>query len=307
MIDYQDREPSGDVMNSNSRVIEAIEELRECVSQWRRENRTIGLVPTMGALHAGHRSLIDAARSECEAVVVSIFVNPTQFGPTEDFSRYPRTFESDRAMCAEAGVDLIFLPSAEAIYPPGFATFVEVGRISDRLEGAARPGHFRGVATVVLKLFELVRPDVAYFGAKDYQQQLLIRRMTRDLDLPIRIETRPTLREADGLAMSSRNRYLSDSERTRARAISAALFTGRDRLRSGERDLDAIRREMRQIMEDGGLEVDYAAICDIETLEELSSIQPRMALLIAARLGSVRLIDNLEVMLDSEAENTSDM
>lgn len=280
------------------RLASSIPELRERVANCRQHQWSIGFVPTMGALHDGHRSLIDAARSECAFVIVSIFVNPTQFGPHEDFSRYPRTWEKDRKLCAAAGVDLIFMPAAEEIYPPDFATFVEVAGLSEILEGAARPGHFRGVTTVVLKLLELVRPDVAYFGAKDYQQQLLIRRMVADLAVPVRIETRPTVRESDGLAMSSRNRYLDENQRRKALSISAALFAARDALHTGEGDLDHVRRRMRKTLEQAGLDVDYSTIADAATLAELTSVQPAMVLLIAARLGKVRLIDNLEVVLD---------
>lgn len=277
-------------------VVSAIPKLWEHVSEWRQRHRSIGFVPTMGALHDGHRSLIDKARSQCDFVIVSIFVNPTQFGPHEDYSRYPRTWEKDRELCTDAGVDLIFIPTSEAIYPPDFATFVEVARLSEILEGAARPGHFRGVTTVVLKLLELVRPDVAYFGAKDYQQQLIIRRMVADLAVPVRIETCPTEREPDGLAMSSRNRYLNEDQRQKARSISAAMFAARDALHNGERNLEGVRQRMRETMEQAGLDVDYATIADTTTLAELSSVQPAMVLLIAARLGDVRLIDNLEVV-----------
>jgi pantoate--beta-alanine ligase len=239
--------------------------------------------------------LIEQARGRCGYVAVSVFVNPTQFGPNEDFTRYPRTLDADLAACREAGADLVFVPSKEEIYRPGSSTFVEVAGLSDRLEGAFRPGHFRGVATVVLKLFEIVRPDVAFFGAKDYQQQLVLRRMVGDLDVPVEIVTCSTVREPDGLAMSSRNRYLDPAQRGQARSISAALFAARDRLRAGELDLDAVTSEMTRIIEAAGLSIDYATAADPETLEELRTPQAKMVLLVAARLGNVRLIDNMEV------------
>lgn len=254
----------------------------------------VGFVPTMGALHAGHRSLLDAARAECGFVVATIFVNPTQFGPTEDFSSYPRTFEQDLAVCLAAGVDLVFHPAANSVYPPGFATFVEVGGLSDVLEGAFRPGHFRGVATVVLKLLNMVQPDALYLGLKDYQQQLILKKMIADLDLPVEVIACPTVRDPDGLALSSRNARLSPEARQSALALSAALAEARARLMAGEWDIAAVRRAMRERLEAApGLQVDYATIADADTLDELDSPRPRMAALVAARVGGVRLIDNM--------------
>ena len=279
-------------------LLRTADEMREWYDSHPKKEGLLGFVPTMGALHAGHRSLLEIARRECDLVVASIFVNPTQFGPNEDFSRYPRTFEADAAICAAAGVDAIFLPSSEVMYPPGFATFVEVGGVSELWEGAARPGHFRGVTTVVLKLFELVRPNIAYFGMKDYQQQLLIRRMVLDLNIPIQIRSCAIVRESDGLAMSSRNRYLSEEERSRAVAISQALNWAREELANGTSSLDTVRRGMIERIEAAGLEVEYAAICDPLTLVELQDSEYGMVLLVAARLGSVRLIDNMQVTLD---------
>lgn len=291
----------GPLMSSASTGRLAVEEtiagLRVRVAGARSEGANVGLVPTMGALHAGHVSLIETARARCGYVAVSIFVNPTQFGPNEDYGRYPRTLDADLAACRAAGADLVFIPSKEEVYPPGSTTFVDVGGLSEILEGAYRPGHFRGVATVVLKLFNMVGPDVAFFGAKDYQQQLVIRRMVRDLDVPVEIVTCPTVREPDGLAMSSRNRYLDAQQRERARSISSALFAARDRLRAGETDLKAVREGMRRTAEAAGLTIDYATVVDTETLEELSEPQPQTVLLAAARLGGLRLIDNVEVAL----------
>ena len=221
------------------RLVETIEGVRDHVAQAKRSGRVVALVPTMGALHEGHARLIEAARRDCDDVIVSIFVNPTQFGPNEDLSRYPRTIESDLATAGRAGADLTFVPAVDTIYPPGpLPTYVEVPRLSDVLEGASRPGHFRGVATVVLKLFGIVGPDVAYFGQKDYQQQLVLRRMVADLNVPIRIETVPTVREPDGLAMSSRNRYLGPEERRAATVLSRALQEAEATVRGGERSVD---------------------------------------------------------------------
>ena len=274
-------------------IVRTVAELRRCRSQ--AAGRPVGFVPTMGALHAGHASLIRAAAEDGTHVVVSIFVNPTQFGPNEDLARYPRTLDADLTTCREAGASAVFVPDAAEMYPTGFNTRVEVAGVTETLEGAIRPGHFSGVATVVLKLLNMAQPDYAYFGAKDYQQQLLIKKMVADLNVPVTIVTRPTVREPDGLAMSSRNRYLSPEDRTRAVAISRALFAARDRLSQGETDLAAVRATMEQTIAAAGLGVDYAVIADADTLEELSAPRARMALLAAARLGAVRLIDNVVV------------
>lgn len=271
-------------------------ELRRAVGAARDGGARIALVPTMGALHAGHRSLLDAARARGEFVVATIFVNPTQFGPGEDFSIYPRPIDADLAVCRDAGVDLVFHPDAETIYPPGFATFVEVERLSDVLEGAHRPGHFRGVATVVLKLLNLVQPDSLLLGQKDYQQQLVLRRMVADLDLPIEVVTCPTIRDSDGLALSSRNVRLASEDRAAALVIPTALDEARAKLLAGESDVAAVRRAMRFRLEaTPGVAVDYATVADADTLAELDAPAPRMVALIAARVGKVRLIDNMPV------------
>ncbi len=280
------------------RVAERVEEVRQAVREARAAGKRVGCVPTMGALHEGHLSLIRAARRDCDYVVVTIFVNPTQFGPNEDFEKYPRPFDADLQACQREGVDLVFHPSVEEMYPPGAQTFVEVEGLSATLEGACRPGHFRGVATVVVKLFNAVQPDVAYFGLKDFQQQLLIRQMCRDLLIPVEIRTCPTVRDSDGLALSSRNTYLSPEERQAARSLSQALFLARDRLKSGETDLQAVRRAMRELMEKHPeVTVDYATVCDPDTLQELATPQPKMVALVAARVGQTRLIDNLPIEL----------
>ena len=269
-------------------------QLRDAVAAARHSGRSIGCVPTMGALHAGHVSLMRQARTECEFVIATLFVNPTQFAPTEDLGKYPRPFETDCEQCHAAGVDLLFHPSVESIYPPGFSTFVDVEGLTAKWEGAVRPTHFRGVTTVVAKLLNLTQPDRAYFGQKDFQQQAVIRRMCRDLNIPTEIVTCPTVRDPDGLALSSRNAYLSASERASGLSLYRALSLARDKVRSGEKDVAAIRLAMRAEMEQTpGVAVDYATIADPDSLVELTEPQPRMVALVAARVGPTRLIDNL--------------
>lgn len=261
-----------------------------------REGVTIGLVPTMGALHAGHRALIRAARLSCDAVVVSLFVNPIQFGPTEDLSRYPRQLKADVALCKKEGVDVLFVPSASQIYPGGFQTMVIVPGIARRWEGARRPGHFAGVATVVTKLFAMVRPTAAFFGQKDFQQSALVKRLAEELNLGAKVIVYPTVREADGLAMSSRNVYLSKKQRTAAPALFQALQAGRAAIRTGVRSGAAIQKTMHAVVKREKMAtVDYLAVCDPDTLQPLSRIRDRAVLLGAIRLGNVRLIDNLLV------------
>ena len=279
------------------RVARTIAEVRALVALARQAGRTIGLVPTMGALHAGHRSLVDAARRSTGFVVVSVFVNPTQFGPTEDLSRYPRTWDADVTLCTEGGADLIFAPDVLEVYPSGqLATFVEVPDVANVLEGASRPGHFRGVATVVLKLFGMVGPDVAFFGAKDYQQQLLIRRLVHDLDVPVRIATEPTVRDEDGLALSSRNRYLSDAERRTATVLYRSLRSAQTAVAAGEQDANRIRQGIQITLEsEPGVALDTVDVVDADTLAPVLRIEPghRVVALIAARVGPARLIDNI--------------
>ncbi len=262
----------------------------------RREGVTVGFVPTMGALHDGHRALIRAARLQCDALVVSIFVNPTQFGPTEDLAKYPRPLANDRRLCRAEGVDLCFEPSVAAMYPEGFQTTVAVPAIARRWEGAARPQHFAGVATVVTKLFGMVRPDIALFGQKDYQQAALIRRLVNDLNMGVAIIVHPTVREKDGLAMSSRNVYLSPEQRTIAATLYKSLQAGAEVIRKGTTDIQAIQLAMATMIEqEPAVTVDYLVACDPLTLDPLSSVTSRALLLGAVRLGSVRLIDNLVV------------
>jgi pantoate--beta-alanine ligase len=275
-----------------------INELRSAVRAARSAGQRIGCVPTMGALHAGHVSLFHACRSHADFVVATVFVNPSQFAPHEDFSKYPRPLAKDLQAADQAGVDLVFTPEKDALYPPGYSTWVTVEGVSAPLEGAIRPTHFRGVATIVLKLFNLVLPDVAVFGAKDYQQQALIRQMVRDLDVPIKIITAPTMREADGLAMSSRNVYLSAEERKSAIALWESLTLAEELLQSGERHISNVTDAMvRHLKSKPLVSSDYAVIADPVTLVELARPQQRMVALVAARLGQTRLIDNKEINL----------
>ncbi len=277
-------------------VVAEIEPLRAVVAEARRKGQTIGLVPTMGALHDGHRSLIEAARGRNDFVVVSIFVNPTQFGPNEDLQRYPRPLATDLELCRQAGVDLVFHPRPEVVYPPDYRSYVEVTGLQDVLCGASRPGHFRGVATVVLKLFHLVQPDRAYFGQKDAQQVRIVQQMVKDLNVPVEVCVCPTVRETDGLALSSRNAYLDAGERRLATVVYRTLIEARRSIEGGERSAAAIRERMRErIGAAPGAVVDYAAVVDAETLCEATEIEPGRPLLLAlaVKFGGTRLIDNL--------------
>jgi pantoate--beta-alanine ligase len=277
-------------------LVETIAETRQAVADSRSLGRIVGLVPTMGALHEGHGRLIEACRKECDFVVVSIFVNPTQFGPTEDFTRYPRTPEEDHRRCRDAGAALVFSPSVQTMYPNGAScTTINVPELTERLEGASRPGHFRGVATVVMKLFQIVQPDLAHFGEKDYQQLAVIRRMAADLNLPLTIRGVPTHREADGLAMSSRNRYLNAEERQAATVLWRALRTATKAVERGERSGDRVRQILRETVESERLaRLDYVDVVTDGSVAPIGSIEPgaRTIALIAARIGSARLIDN---------------
>jgi pantoate--beta-alanine ligase len=280
-------------------VAVTVAEVRSRVAGARNAGKTVGFVPTMGALHDGHASLIRLARAATGYVVVSIFVNPTQFGPNEDLARYPRPLEADLALCAACGADLVFLPAVESIYPPGFRTFVEVTGLQDVLEGASRPGHFRGVATVVLKLFNMVAPDVAWFGQKDAQQVRIIQQMVRDLDVPVEVRIGPTVREADGLALSSRNQYLDAAARRHAPALAEALEAARARMAAGERDASVIAQMMAdRIAATPGAALDYAAVVDADTLQPVARLQGRILLALAVRFGSTRLIDNFAVVVE---------
>jgi pantoate--beta-alanine ligase len=276
-------------------VTSHIPELRQAVATARVSGCTIGCVPTMGALHAGHVSLIEEARKRTDFVVVTIFVNPSQFAPHEDLAKYPRPLERDLQLCRDAGASLVYVPEVPSLYPTGFQTWVTVDDLSKPLEGTFRATHFRGVTTIVMKLFNIVQPDVACFGAKDYQQQTIIRRMVKDLDIPVEIVICPTIREADGLAMSSRNVYLSKSERATALTLSKSLTLAQEQLDAGQRDVTAIVAAMRSMLEAQPIQVDYVVIADPDSLETLTVAQPRMVALIAARVGATRLIDNREL------------
>lgn len=258
-----------------------------------REGVTIGFVPTMGALHEGHRTLIRAARLACDAVVVSIFVNPTQFGPTEDLSKYPRQLRLDHARCRTEGVDVVFAPTAATMYPAGSQTLVTVPAMARRWEGEARPQHFQGVAIVVTKLLSLVQPDTTWFGQKDFQQAALVRQLVKDLNLPGKLVVHPTVREADGLALSSRNVYLSTAQRRAAPVLYRALQAGAAAIREGERRGIHIQRRMaRLVAEESFATAEYLAVCDPLTLEPVKTVQRRAVLLGAIRIGTVRLLDN---------------
>lgn len=272
-------------------VVTTIAELRAAMAA--APCRSVGLVPTMGALHAGHLSLVDAARAETEFTVATIFVNPTQFGPQEDLARYPRPLDADLRQLSERGVDLVFTPTNAEMYASGHSTFVDVGRVAIPWEGAFRPTHFRGVATIVLKLFHLIPATHAFFGQKDYQQTLVIRQMVADLNVPIEVRVCPTMREADGLAMSSRNSYLSADERRQATALWRALSTARRAVAAGERDVATIEFAMRGVLNEVGVtEIDYATVVDAQTLEAVPAVSGQTVALIAAHVGTTRLIDN---------------
>jgi pantoate--beta-alanine ligase len=275
-------------------TIRTVEWMKQVARQVRAEGRAAGFVPTMGALHDGHLSLVRAALAECQPVVASIFVNPTQFGPNEDFQKYPRAFDEDRRKLEDAGVDYLFAPEASEIYPPGFCTWVNVEGLSDRLEGRARRGHFRGVTTVVLKLLEIAQPQKAFFGRKDAQQARIIRQMARDLHLDSEIVVCPIVREPDGLAMSSRNAYLSPTERRAATILFRALDAARGSVERGERDALGLAAAMREMIRSEPLaEIDYAEVVDAETLEPVTLLRGACLALLAVRVGGVRLLDNL--------------
>ena len=270
------------------------EQVRRIVCGWRSEGLSVALVPTMGALHEGHLSLIRTGAEECDRTVVSIYVNPTQFGAGEDLEEYPRRLEEDCRLAAEAGAALVFCPSDADIYPEGFATHVTQDGLTDVLEGRFRPGHFRGVLTVVCKLFHIVPADVAYFGQKDFQQTVLIRRMVRDLNMAVRIRVLPTVREPDGLAVSSRNAYLSQEERGQALCLYRALQKAEDLCRAGCADADEVRRAMAEIIAREPLaRPDYVEVVDGETLEPVSELCPGAVAVLAVRIGQTRLIDNV--------------
>jgi pantoate--beta-alanine ligase len=272
------------------KTIDEMKELRPGLAE------PVGFVPTMGYLHEGHLALVRQARAENVSVVVSIFVNPTQFGPQEDFARYPRDPQRDLALLDKEGTDIVFMPSADEMYPKNFDSWVEVGKVAERLEGAARPGHFRGVATVVAKLFNIVQPDRAYFGQKDAQQLIVIRKMASDLDMDLEIVAVPTVREPDGLAMSSRNTYLNPEERKQAIVLYQALTLAQKLWSEGKKDAQKIRQQMTDLIKKQPLaDIDYISIADAETLDELDTVKPPALVSLAVRIGKTRLIDNVVV------------
>jgi pantoate--beta-alanine ligase len=275
------------------RIVRTVAELRIALRTLREGGKRMGFVPTMGYLHEGHAALIRQSTARCGATVVSIFVNPAQFGPSEDLSKYPKDLESDQSLCLRMGVDLIFLPEKQEIYPAGFGTYVDPGRVAEPLCGQFRPGHFRGVATVVAKLFNMVQPDLAFFGQKDLQQTVVIRRMVKDLNLPVEVIVVPTIREASGLALSSRNAYLSEEERSRAGAISHGLFEAEAAYRGGERRAETlvalVLERVRPIAS-----VQYCELVDLQSLQVLQgTFEGPAAIAIAAFVGTTRLIDNV--------------
>ncbi|HUJ18971.1 MAG TPA: pantoate--beta-alanine ligase [Nitrospirota bacterium] len=276
------------------KTITAIADMQALAESFRRDGKRIGFVPTMGFLHEGHLSLMRKARQECDVAAASIFVNPTQFGPNEDLDRYPRDIEGDRRKCESAGVDLLFMPEAKAMYPAQPTVFVVVEGVSEILEGAIRPGHFKGVATVVSKLFNIVKPHRAYFGQKDFQQCVVIKRMVRELNLGVEVAALPTVREADGLAMSSRNSYLTPEERRAATVLYRALTSARDLYLAGAGEPEKLKNKARAVLQtEPGVTIDYVEIADPETLASLAEARGTMVMLLAARLGRTRLIDNL--------------
>jgi pantoate--beta-alanine ligase len=277
-------------------IIRRLSDLSPALLPWREAGEIIALVPTMGALHAGHMALVEAAKAQADRVVASIFVNPLQFGPTEDLDRYPRQEAEDTALLEHHGCDLLWVPTADQLYPPGFSTSVSVSGVSERWDGASRPGHFAGVATVVAKLFTAVRPDLAFFGEKDFQQLAVIRRMTADLGLGVTIRGVETVRDADGLALSSRNAYLTSDDRRRALALPHALEEAREAILGGEPVAPTLDDAKRKLSQAGFSRIDYFALVDAATLEPIEKPDGEMRLIAAATIGATRLIDNIRVI-----------
>ena len=275
-------------------VVETIESVRKSVKAARDQDKTVGLVPTMGALHIGHLSLIEAATNQCDFAVVSIFVNPTQFGPGEDFEKYPRTLDEDLGMCREAGVDLVFLPAVQEMYGSEDLTWVAVEKLTEPLCGRFRPGHFRGVTTVCAKLFNIVLPDAAFFGQKDGQQSVVIKRMVADLKMPLEIVVCPTVREVNGLAVSSRNKYLGEQQKRDAALIYESLVKCREMVESGVRNAGDIVEQMTRVLgRAASIEIEYVSIVDAESLQELEEIRGKVMAAVAVKIGPARLIDNI--------------
>lgn len=279
-------------------IVSSVEEVRSYVKEWKKQGLSVGLVPTMGYLHEGHKSLIDAAIKENDRVVVSVFVNPTQFAPTEDLESYPRDFDRDARLCEDAGAALIFHPQPEEMYHEGYSTFVDMNTLTKVLCGKSRPIHFSGVCTVVAKLFNIVKPDRAYFGEKDAQQLAVIRHMVEDLNFDIEIVGCPIVREEDGLAKSSRNTYLNETERKQALVLSKALKEGKSMIEQGTRDADVIKQAIRTIIEEAPLaKIDYIEIVDFKTFENVTEIQGEILAAVAVYIGKTRLIDNFIIIV----------
>ncbi len=277
-------------------VYSTIDDSRGTVRDAQRQGKTVGLVPTMGALHEGHMSLIRASKKQCDITVVTIFVNPTQFGPNEDFDAYPRPMENDLQACKNEGVDIVFTPSVETIYPADSQSAVRVTDVTERLCGTNRPGHFDGVTTVVAKLFNILPANKAYFGEKDYQQFVVIKKMVRDLNMPIEIVSCPILREPDGLAMSSRNVYLTDAHRTQALSLSRSLFAAQEQISYGEREVQTVTEAIRkEITSSGPVDIDYIELVDADSLTPLMNVDRKARICLAVHIGSCRLIDNVGV------------
>ncbi len=275
------------------KITTAAEETREVITEWKRQGLSVGFVPTMGFLHEGHKSLIDKAAKDNDRVAVSVFVNPMQFSPNEDLDKYPRDFAADTKLCEESGVDLIFHPTPEELYPDGFCSFVDMTGPTAELCGKSRPIHFRGVCTVVNKLFNIIQPDRAYFGQKDAQQLAVIRRMVKDLNMPVEVIGCPIIREADGLAKSSRNKYLSEDERKAALILSKTIFMGEKMLKNGEKNISALLEAMRKNIEAEPLaKIDYVDAVDADSIRKIDAVQGRVLVAIAVYIGKTRLIDN---------------
>jgi len=286
------------------KVYKSITPLVAKTNDIRRQNKSIGLVPTMGCLHEGHLSLIKKARKDTDCVVVSIFVNPIQFGPREDLKEYPQDLKRDLGLCRKIGVDIVFLPDTKSMYSNGFSTYVNVEGITDGLCGAARPGHFKGVATVVMKLFNIVRPDIVYFGQKDAQQAIVIKKMTKDLNMPVKVKVLPIVRERNGLAMSSRNLYLSPRERGQALSIYKSLKLAEGLYKNGERDSGKIIKRMRNvILDQKDAKIDYVSIVNFKTLKAVNKISEKALVALAVKFGSTRLIDNIILSEDTRYKN----
>lgn len=276
-------------------LITDINQMKQISKNLKKEGKTIGFVPTMGYLHKGHISLMECSKKDNDITIVSIFVNPTQFGPNEDLDKYPRDLERDLKICKEVAVDYVFHPKAEDMYPEGYSTYVVMETLTDKLCGKFRPGHFKGVLTVVNKLFNIVKPDKAYFGKKDYQQYIVIKKMVEDLNMDVDIIGCPLIREEDGIAMSSRNKYLSQEERERALSISKALFKAKDLFEKGETNPKNLIKEMKKIMENNVDEIQYIEIVNPKNLEPKEKVEKGDIILVAAFVGSTRLIDNIEL------------